>query len=75
MEKDDLANGLQIRGMEGEELSYHSIVVLMTEKFSEQERQIVELKELLKEVKQQERHTVGTLILKAYRKIKGLWAK
>ena len=47
----------------------------MTEKLSEQERQIVELKELLKEVKQIERYTTGALLHKVYRKIKGLWGK
>lgn len=75
MEMDDLVNDLWARETDGEELSYHGIVVFMAEKLSEQERQIVELKELLKEVKQLEKYTTGALLRKVYRKIKGLWGK
>ena len=75
MEMEDLANDLWALERDGEELSYHSIVEFMTEKLSEQEWQIVELKELLKEVKQMERYTTGALLHKVYRKIKGSWGK
>ncbi|MDE6908212.1 MAG: hypothetical protein K2P21_08640 [Lachnospiraceae bacterium] len=72
---EDLANDLWALKEDGEELSYHSIVEFMTEKLSEQERQIAELKDLLKEVKQLEKYTTGALLRKVYRKIKGLWKK
>ncbi|MEY8426450.1 hypothetical protein AALA00_01730 [Lachnospiraceae bacterium 46-15] len=75
MEMDDLANDLWARETGGEERSYRSVVALMTEKLSEQEQQIVELKELLGEIKQLERYTTGALLRKAYHKIKKLWGK